>query len=163
MPEEIIERRIYLIRGHKIMLDRDLAELYGVETYNLNKAVKRNKERFPEDFMSQLSKEEYKALRFQIGILKRGHHSKFLPYAFTELGISMLSSVLRSKRAIAVNIQIMRTFAKLREILSSHKDLRRKIEEMESKYDYQFKAVFDAIKALMDEPASKTGKIGFLK
>jgi len=145
------------------MLDGDLAVLYGVETKMLNRAVKRNTERFPEDFMFQLSKEEYtEFLRCQIGTLKRGQHSKYSPYAFTENGVAMLSSVLNSDRAIQVNILIMRTFTKIREMLATHKDLKQKIEDMEKKYDYQFRVVFDAIKQLMEPPQKPRKRIGFL-
>jgi len=149
---EMIEKKIFLIRGHRVMLDSDLAELYEVSTGNFNKAVSRNLESFPPDFMFQLSAEAYKALRFQIGILKRGSHSKYLPHVFMEQGVSMLSSVLKSKRARQVNIQIMRAFVKLRELLNSHRELARKLEELEKKYDEQFKSVFDAIKMLMTPP-----------
>jgi len=145
------------------MLDGDLAVLYGVETKMLNRAVKRNTERFPEDFMFQLSKEEYtEFLRCQFGTLKRGQHSKYSPYAFTENGVAMLSSVLNSDRAIQVNILIMRTFTKIREMLATHKDLKQKIEDMEKKYDYQFRVVFDAIKQLMEPPQKPRKRIGFL-
>ena len=167
VPQQIIENKIFLIRGQKVMLDRDLAVLYGVETFNLNKAVKRNFSRFPSDFMLRLSKAEYEALRFQTGILKRGKHSKYLPYVFTEQGVAMLSSVLNSNRAIHVNIQIMRTFTKLRELLATHKDLKIQVEALERKYakhDYQFQAVFQAIKQLLAEKRSKKTKpIGFLR
>ncbi|EKD27672.1 MAG: hypothetical protein ACD_79C00642G0001 [uncultured bacterium] len=143
------------------MLDMDLAELYNVTTGNLNKAVKRNIKRFPNDFMFQLTKQEFKDLIFQFGISKRGGRRN-LPFAFTEQGVAMLSSVLNSERAILVNIQIMRIFTKLREMLASHIDLKRKIESMEKKYDKQFQIVFDAIKELL-EPVSKKPKkeIGF--
>lgn len=163
VPAERIESKILLIRGEKIMLDRDLAELYGVETKMLKRAVKRNNKRFPEDFMFELTKEEYQVLRYHFGTLKRGEHSKYLPYAFTEQGVAMLSSVLNSERAILVNIQIMRAFTKLRKILASHEDLRRKLEAMEKKYDAQFKIVFDAIKSLMSPPTKEQKKIGFIK
>lgn len=152
IPLEIIEQKIFLIRGHRVILDRDLAELYEVTTGNLNKAVSRNLESFPQDFMFQLSAEEYKSLRFQFGILEKGAHSKYLPRVFMEQGVSMLSSVLKSKRARLVNIQIMRAFVKLRQLLNTHKELARKLEELEKKYDTQFKSVFDAIKALMQPP-----------
>ncbi|HHT9128861.1 MAG TPA: ORF6N domain-containing protein [Candidatus Wujingus californicus] len=145
------------------MLDTDLALLYGVKTKMLNQAVKRNIQRFPDDFMFQLTREEFNSLRSQIVTLKRGQHRKYLPYVFTEQGVAMLSSVLNSKRAIQVNIQIMRAFIKLKEMLSTHKDLKQKIEEMEKKYDYQFKIVFDAIKQLLEPPAEPKGKIGFQK
>jgi hypothetical protein len=156
-----VERRIFLIRGQKVMLDADLAELYGVTTGNLNKAVKRNRERFPEDFMFQLTQREAGSLRFQTGSLKRGEHFKYLPHAFTEQGIAMLSSVLRSPRAVQVNIAIMRTFARLREMLLSNADLARKLAALENKYDAQFKAVFDAIRELMQPPAPAKRQIGF--
>jgi phage regulator Rha-like protein len=146
------------------MLDSDLAELYGVETFNLNKAVKRNIDRFPDDFMFQLSQEEAESLRFQIGMSKvsgRGGR-RSLPYAFTEQGVAMLSSVLNSKQAVQVNITIMRAFVKLRELLATHKDLAEKLEALEKKYDRQFKIVFDAIRQLMKlEDPPKERRIGF--
>jgi hypothetical protein len=144
-----------MIRGHKVMLDRDLAILYGVSTKALNQAVKRHKDRFPEDFMFQLTTEEAKLwwsqvmdirLRSQTVTLKRGQHIKYRPHAFTEHGILMLSSVLNSECAIQVNIEIMRAFVRLRRILSSHADLARKLDALERKYDTQFKVVFDAIR-----------------
>ncbi len=143
------------------MLDKDLAGLYGVSTSNLNKAVKRNIERFPDDFMFQLTKNEADSLRFQFRILKRGQHAKYLPYVFTEQGVAMLSSVLNSKRAILVNIQIMRTFTKLREMLLTHVELKRKIEALERKHDQQFKVIFEAIKRLLETPAKCKKQIGF--
>jgi len=161
VPQEIIEQKIYLIRGKKVMFDKDLAQLYGVLTKNLNKAVKRNIDRFPEDFMFQISKEEARSLRFQFGTLKRGEHAKYLPYVFTQEGIAMLSGVLHSPRAIHVNIQIMRTFVRLREFLASHKDLAQKLEELEKRYDAQFKAVFDAIRQIMTPPEVPKRRIGF--
>jgi len=145
------------------MLDSDLAELYGVETSNLNKAVKRNIDRFPTDFMFQLSKQEAERLRFQDGTSNTGRGGRrYRPYVFTEQGVAMLSSVLRSKQAVQVNIAIMRTFVRLREMLASHKKLARKLEELERKYDAQFKVVFDAIRQLMvpSTPAQKR-RIGF--
>jgi len=160
MPHEVIENKIFPVRGKRVMFDRDLAELYGVETKALNRAVKRNIERFPEDFMFQLSKDELDNLRFHFGTSNRGGQ-RYLPYAFTENGVAMLSSVLNSERAIMVNIQIMRTFTKLREILATHKDLQKKIDEMEKKYDHQFKIVFDAIRQLLEAPEPKKKKIGF--
>jgi phage regulator Rha-like protein len=162
IPEDIITSRILFLRKKKVMLDRDLAKLYGVETKALNQAVKRNIERFPEDFMFQLSDKEFINWKSQIVTSnqdKMGIRKK--PYAFTEHGILMLSSVLTSKKSIEVNIQIMRTFTKLKEILSGHKLLRRKIEEMEKKYDYQFQAVFDAIKKLLASPIKSKKPIGF--
>lgn len=161
IPVEIIERKIYLIRDHKVMLDSDLAELYGVEVKQLKRQVRRNITRFPEDFMFELQKEENESLRSHFGTLKRGEHAKYLPYAFTENGVAMLSSVLNSERAVEVNIQIMRTFTRLRQLLLTHKDLHRKIEEMEKKYDQQFRVVFDAIRQLMKPDEPKKGKIGF--
>ena len=164
VPQEIIETKIVLIRGKKVMLDKDLAQLYRVETKALKRAVKRNVDRFPDDFMFQLSKEEYdELLRYQFGTLKKGQRSKYLPYAFTENGVAMLSCVLNSRRAVQVNIQIMRTFTRLREMLMTHKDLKDKIEAMEKKYDYQFKIVFDAIKELLEPPKKTKKKIGFLR
>jgi len=160
VPVEVIENKIYLIRGQKVMLDRDLAQLYEVPTRRLNEQVNRNIDRFPEDFMFSLTRQEIMRIS-QIATSLSLKYSKHVT-AFTEHGILMLSSVLNSKRAIDVNIQIMRAFVKLRRLLSSHADLRRKIEDMEKKYDGQFKVVFDAIKALM-QPPSKPKKIGFLK
>jgi phage regulator Rha-like protein len=141
------------------MLDSELAKLYGVRTKNLNKAVKRNIERFPEDFMFQLSDEEASALRFQFGTSKRGGR-RYFPYVFTQEGVAMLSSVLNSQRAIQVNIHIMRAFIKLRRMLLTNKDLRRKIEEMEKRYNAQFAIVFEAIKRLL-EPPKQIRVIGF--
>lgn len=162
IPQENIENKIFQIRGERVMLDRDLAELYEVETGMLNRAVKRNIKRFPEDFMFQLTKEEYlKLLRCQNGTLKRGQHRKYLPYVFTENGVAMLSSVLNSERAIMVNIQIMRAFTKLRKMLLIHTDLKRKIEDMERKYDSQFAVVFRAIKQLLSPSKRTKRKIGF--
>jgi hypothetical protein len=158
IPEEVIENRIFMIRRKKIMLDRDLAKLYGVETGNLNKAVKRNNERFPADFVFQLTKEELQSLLFQFGRANRGG-SRTLPYAFTEQGVAMLSSVLKSKQAIRVNIQIMRTFTKIREMIVSNKALREKIESMERKHDSKFKVVFDVIKRLIEKDKIESTKI----
>ncbi|MBI5185088.1 MAG: ORF6N domain-containing protein [Nitrospinae bacterium] len=163
IPVEIIEKKIFLIRGEKVMLDSDLAELYEVETFNLNKAVKRNVGRFPQDFMFQLTKEETDSLRFQIGMSKKGGRGgrRYLPYVFTEQGVAMLSTVLNSERAVKVNIEIMRTFVRLRQMLAAHKDLAKKLEVMEKKYDAQFKVVFDAIRQLMTPSAPLRPKIGF--
>lgn len=164
IPSERIEKSIFLIRSRKVMLDANLAELYEVPIKVFNQAVKRNKGRFPTDFMFQLTNEEFAALRSQIVTLEtgRGRHRKYLPYAFTEQGVAMLSSVLRSKRAVAVNIEIMRAFVRLREILATHKDLANKLETLERKYDAQFKVVFDAIRQLMTSPEPNKRKIGFL-
>ena len=161
VPIERITNRIHVIRGVKVMLDRDLAELYGVETKVLKQAVKRNIDRFPSDFMFELAKEENQALRSQNVTLKRGQHSKYLPYVFTEQGVAMLSSVLKNDRAIQVNIQIMRAFTQLRQLLSTHKDLKRKIEAMEKKYDENFCIVFEAIKQLLEADEAPRKKIGF--
>ena len=163
LPIEHVEQRILLLRGQKVMLDRDLADLYEVDAKVLNQAVKRNLDRFPEDFMFQLTAEESARLRSQIVTLKsgRGQHRKYLPYAFTEQGVAMLSSVLRSKRAVMVNIEIMRAFVRLRQILGAHADLARKLAALERKYDSQFKAVFDAIRELMTTPPAKKRPIGF--
>ena len=164
IPQESIESKIFSIRGKRVLLDRDLAVLYGVETRVLNQAVKRNITRFPEDFMFQLTKEETENWKSQIVISNREKMGlRRRPYAFTEQGVAMLSSVLNSERAIQVNIQIMRAFIKLKEMLSTHKDLKQKIEEMEKKYDYQFKIVFDAIKQLLEPPVKQKSKIGFQK
>ena len=160
IPQEIIEKRILLIRGQKVMLDKDLAELYQVETNNLNKAVKRNRERFPSDFMFPLTEEEFKSLIFHFGISRWGGTRK-LPNAFTEQGVAMLSSVLRGPRAAQVNIEIMRAFVKLRQIVASNKELAQKLEELEKKYDAQFKIVFDAIRQLMRPPEKPKRRIGF--
>ena len=153
-------RPILLVRGHKVMLDADLAALYGVETRALVQAVKRNLRRFPEDFMFHLSPDEAANLRSHIVISSWGGR-RTPPYAFTEQRVAMLSSVLHSERAAQVNVEIMRTFVRLREILSSHADLARKLATLERKYDAQFKAVFDAIRALMAAPANTKRKIGF--
>jgi hypothetical protein len=165
VPVEKIEKAILLIRGQKVMLDADLAALYGVETRVLVQAVKRNIERFPDDFMLRLNREEVDSLRSQIVTLKkgRGQHSKYLPYAFTEQGVAMLSSVLRSRRAIQVNIEIMRAFIRLRQMLASHVELARKLNALEKRYDAQFKQVFEAIRQLMIPPEPKRRPIGFRK
>ena len=158
-----IESRILFIRNKKVMLDNDLAELYGVKVKALNQAIRRNSERFPSDFMFQLTRQEF--LRSQFVTAKLGWNKKrYLPYVFTEHGVAMLSSVLNSERAIHVNIEIMRTFVKLREMLLSHKDLQRKIEEMEKKYDKNFSVVFKALRDLLETPFQKEDqkrKIGF--
>ena len=164
IPLEVIEQRILLIRGQKVMLSTHLAELYEVETRVLNQAVKRNISRFPEDFMFQLNTSEAEQLVSQNVIPHKKYFGGSLPYAFTEQGVAMLSSVLNSERAIKVNIEIMRAFAKLREIISQNKDLVRRLDELEKKYDAQFKMVFDAIRQLMAPQESKRPKrrIGFL-
>jgi hypothetical protein len=163
IPIERIEKTIHFIRGERVMLDGDLAQLYGVPTKALNQAVGRNKERFPDDFMFQLTKEEAIniRLRSQSVTLKRGEHVKYLPHAFTEHGILMLSSVLKSHRAVQVNIEIMRAFVRLRQMLASNAELSRRLHELESKYDRQFKVVFDAIRQLMTPAPSNRKTIGF--
>ena len=162
LSAERIENLILLLRGYKVILDTDLADLYQVEVKQLKRQVRRNSDRFPGDFMFELSKEEHVSLRRQFGTLKRGEHSKYLPYAFTEQGVAMLSSVLNSKRAVHVNIEIMRAFVQLRQLLASNTQLARKLEALEKKYDAQFKVVFDAIRQLMTPPEPKTRRIGFL-
>ncbi len=162
IPVERIERSILLVRGHKVILDADLAALYGVETKQLIRAIKRNIPRFPDDFMIQLNEEESENLRYHFGTSSQWGGRRYSPYAFTEQGVAMLSSVLRSKRAIQVNIEIMRAFVRLRRLLASHADLARKLDTLERKYDAQFKVVFDAIRELMKPPESKKRPIGFL-
>ncbi len=162
LPTETIASKIYLIRGQKVMLDRDLAELYGVETKVLKQAVRRNIGRFPPDFMFEINKKEFETLRSQIVTSSWGG-LRYMPMAFTEQGVAMLSSVLNSDRAIQVNIQIIRTFTKLRSLLATHKDLKRKIEAMEKKYDENFRIVFEAIKHLFDEEEKPKKKIGYIK
>ena len=191
LPSDAIAPLVRWIRHEKVILDSDLAGLYGVETGALNRAVKRNLDRFPADFMFQLTAEEMDASRCQTGILnddeavsesrsqsvtssalrsqpvilKRGQNIKYLPYAFTEQGVAMLSSVLRSQRAVEVNIAIMRTFVQLRRLMDSNRDLAKKIEAIESKYDQQFAVVFDAIKQLIAEDTARKAqpkrRIGF--
>lgn len=158
-----IAQSIHFVRGQKVMLDADLARLYRVETKALNRAVLRNRDRFPGDFMFQLTSEEEEALRCQIGTLKtgRGRHRKYRSHAFTEQGVAMLSSVLRSRRAVLVNVEIVRAFVRLREMLSSNADLTRKLAVLEGKYDRQFRVVFDAIRQLMAPPTSAGRPIGF--
>jgi len=159
---EVIAMKILEIRGKKVMLDRDLAKLYGVETKYLTRQVRRNIERFPGDFMIQLTRIEYRdILRRQFGTLGMGKYSKYLPYAFTEQGVAMLSSVLNSECAIMVNIQIIRAFTHLRKMLLTNINLKRKIDEMERKYDKQFSIVFQAIKQLLEPPVKKKKTIGF--
>lgn len=160
-PHERIEKIILTVRGQRVMMDADLATLYGVTTKALNQAVKRNLARFPRDFMFQLTDEEAAALRSQIVTSKRRGGRQYRPYVFTEQGVAMLSSVLRSERAIQVNIAIMRAFVRLRELIGSNKILSRRLAELEKKYDAQFRVVFEAIRELMAEPASKPHRIGF--
>lgn len=177
VPTERIARAIVVLRGHKVMLDADLAALYGVETRTLNQAVKRNFERFPGDFMFQLTWEEAEVLRSQSVTLnaastagprsqsvtlKRGMNVKYLPYAFTEQGVAMLSSVLRSNQAVQVNIEIMRAFVRMREVLATHKDLARRVDQLEARMDAKFRVVFEAIRELMTPPQPKKRPIGFV-
>jgi hypothetical protein len=162
---ELIEHKIVLIRGQKVIADSDLAELFCVETKRLNEQVKRNFSRFPEDFMFQLTKEEALAwhrLRSQFATLKRGQHLKYQPYVFTEHGAIMAANVLNSPRAIEMSVYIVRAFVRLREILASHKQLANKLQQLERKYDSQFRVVFEAIRALMAEPEQPKRKIGFI-
>ena len=162
--QEDIASIIHFIRGKKIMLDKDLAGLYEVSTSVLNQAVKRNKDRFPKDFMFRLSNKEAKFLRSQFVILKQGGHIKYLPYAFTEQGVAMLSGVLQSKRAIVVNVAIMRAFVKLRKTLSAHKELAYKLNQLEhkiEKHDEEIQSIFKAIRQLMLPPEKSKRKVGF--
>jgi len=164
--------RIRTIRGHKVMLAPDLATLYGVQTKALVQAVKRNRERFPLDFVFQLTEQEVKALRSQIVTLDaadnppqgRGKYAKYMPYAFTEQGVAMLSSVLNSKQAVQVNVEIMRAFVRLRDLIGHNRDLAKRLDVLESRYDRQFKVVFDAIRELMTPPApAPKRRIGFVQ
>jgi len=163
VPSERVARAILAIRGEKVILSTDLAALYEVEPRSLIQAVRRNIDRFPPDFMFQLSQDEVDDLKSQNVISRSswGGARRANPYAFTEQGVAMLSSVLRSPRAVAVNIEIMRAFVRLRQMLASHKDLARKIEALENKYDAQFKVVFDALRALMAPPAPNQRRVGF--
>ena len=163
IPVESIVKKIIVLRGEKVLLDRDLAELYEVLTKVLNQAVKRNERRFPSDFMFRLTKQEKKELVTNCDRFRTLKHSSVLPRAFTEQGVAMLSSVLNSDRAIGVNIAIMRAFVKLRVMLASHKDLTRKIAELEKKYDEQFAIVFEAIQHILEEDEKPKKKIGYLK
>lgn len=160
IPAERIERAILLLRGEKVILDSDIASLYGVETKALIQAVKRNLDRFPSDFMFQLTSEEVEHLRSQFVTSSWGGR-RYLPYAFTEQGVAMLSSVLRSQQAVRVNIEIMRAFVRLRQMMSTQADLVRRLDELEGRYDGQFKAVFDALRRLMTPPEGPNRRIGF--
>lgn len=175
VTEPLIESKIYLIRGHKVMLDIDLAEMYGVLTKALKQAVRRNIDRFPEDFMFELTKEEVQTLlhlqiqtpsRSQFVTLNRGQNIKYLPFALTEHGVLMLSSVLRSEQAVQVNIQIMRVYSKMKELLLLHKDILIKLEQLEKKtdkHDEQIQVIFAYIKKLIEQPKERTERIGFKK
>ena len=172
IPIERIERKIYIIRGERVMLDSDLAEIYEVATKMLTRAVKRNMERFPADFLFQLSLQEYEGMRRQIGaaydddrsqiVTASKRNIRYLPYVFTEHGALMAANVLRSKRAVEASVQVVRAFVRLRQILASNAELAKKVEALEKKYDGQFKVVFDAIKKLMMPPNKLKGKIGFV-
>ena len=162
VPVEVVERKIYLIRGQKVMLDKDLAVLYGVKPIRLREQVKRNIRRFPDDFMFQLNEKEIDSMVSQNAIPSRKYLGGYKPYVFTEQGVAMLATVLNSERAVQVNIAIMRVFVKLREMIASNKELARKLENMERKYDAQFKIVFDAIRQLMTPPEPKRQQIGFI-
>lgn len=161
VPSERIERRIFMLRGQKVMLSTDLAELYEVQPKALVQALKRNIERFPADFMFQLSQQEFENLKSQIVTSSWGGLRRAAPYAFTEQGVAMLSSVLRSKRAVMVNVEIMRAFVRLRQMLVAHVELARQLAALEKKYDAQFKVVFDAIRELMTPVPGKKRPIGF--
>jgi hypothetical protein len=161
VPIERVERAILVLRGHRVMLDEALAELYGVPTRRLNEQVKRNLERFPEDFMFQLSQEELGNLRSQFATSSSWGGRRHVPQAFTEQGVAMLSSVLRSPRAVQVNIEIMRAFVRLRQMLQENAELARKLASLEKKYDAQFRVVFDAIRELMTPVAKAKKRIGF--
>ncbi len=161
IPVELIENKIFLFRGHKVMLDKDLAVLYGVKAIRLREQVKRNLARFPEDFMFQLNDQEIDFMVSQNAIPSRKHLGGHNPYVFTEQGVAMLATILNSERAIQVNIEIMRAFVRLRQMLASNAELSRKLAALEKKYDSQFKVVFDAIRQLMSPPEPRKRKIGF--
>jgi len=168
ITQETIEKMIYIIRdGVKVILDRDLARLYGVETKQLKRQVRRNIDRFPEDFLITLTRKEYASLRCQNGTLEKGKHSKYLPYAFTELGVAMLSSVLNSKTAVHINISIMRVFVRLRHLIDTHREIAQKISQLERKsdrHDFQIQKLFDTVRAIPLLPEEKTAKVkGFVK
>lgn len=161
IPIERVEQAILLIRGEKVILDVDLAALYGVQTRSLIQAVKRNTQRFPKDFMFQLTKSEFDSLRSQIVISKARGGRRFMPYAFTEHGAIMAANVLNSERAVQASVAVVRAFVRLRQILASNVELAKKLEELERKYDAQLKVVFDAIRQLMTPPEPKRKQIGF--
>jgi len=163
VPTEVVERRIFVIRGQKVILDNHLAELYEVPTYRLNEAVKRNRRRFPADFMFQITRREAESLTSQTAMSKPGRGGRrTLPYVFTEQGVAMLSTVLNSERAITVNIAIMRAFVRLRELIATHKDLAERIATLEKKYDRQFRVVFEILDELMAPRDPPKRPIGFL-
>lgn len=161
-PPERIEKAIYVFRDERVILDSDLAEIYGVSTKNLNKAVKRNLDRFPDDFMFRLTDEEFESLRFQIGTSNETRGGRrYLPYVFTEHGALMAANILNSRLAVLASVEVVRAFVRMRAMLLSHRDLARKIDSLEKKYDRQFKIVFDAIRGLMIPPAPNRKAIGF--
>jgi len=163
LPASAVNHKIYFLRKTRVMLDSDLAQLYGVNTSRLNEAVQRNRNRFPKDFMFQLTKKDLQVLRSQFAISKSSGSGgrRFLPYAFTEHGVAMLSSVLHSDRAVQVNIAIMRAFLQIRAMLATHEDLRRKIMEMEKRYDSKFHAVFATLRQMLETPVPPKKQIGF--
>ena len=163
VPVERIERRILAVRGEKVILDSELAALYGVSTKRLNEQVKRNRDRFPPDFMFQLTDEEAAALRSQFATSKGRGGRRYNPYVFTEHGAIMAANVLSSERAIQVSIHVVRTFIALRQYATSHQAISRRLDQMEKKYDHQFKVVFDAIRQLIEQPVKDTPRIGFTK
>ncbi|QMU66742.1 MAG: ORF6N domain-containing protein [Flavobacteriaceae bacterium] len=164
MPDEVIINKIYVIRGQKVMLDRDLAELYGVETKQLKRQVRRNIERFPLSFMFELTKEENQELRSQIGTLKQGAHFKYPPFVFTEHGILMLSSVLNSELAVKMSVQIIETFVELRKLANNYEEIMSKIQQMESSYNEQFSEIYQVLQRLLSKPEEKPRtKIGYKK
>jgi phage regulator Rha-like protein len=166
IPQETVEQKIFLIRNHKVMIDRDLAELYGVETKYLNRQVKRNIGRFPAEFMFQLTANERNELVTICHRFETMKHSRSMPYAFTEHGVAMLASVLKSERAVKISINIIKAFIKLREILSTHRELSRKLDQLERKierHDKEIHVIFEAIRRLMSPSQSKSGKIGFYR
>src|SRR5215203_3627849 len=166
IPDELVMNKIYLVRGLKVMLDNDLADLYDIETKRLKEAVRRNIDRFPEDFMFELTQDEFESLRSQIATLKtgRGQHPKYMPFAFTEQGVAMLSSVLKSETAIRVNIQIIRIFTRMREMIMTHKDILLQLKKIEKKlagHDEDITLIFGYLKQLLNPPQPPRRKIGF--
>jgi phage regulator Rha-like protein len=164
IPNEIISNKIYFIRNQKVMLDRDLALLYGVETKRLKEQVRRNINRFPKSFMFELTSEEYASLRTQIATLKQGKHSKYAPFVFTEHGILMLSSILNSETAIQMSLQIIETFVQLRKLASNYEELLNKIQQIESQYNNQFSEIYKVLQKLLEKPTQiQRTKIGYKK
>lgn len=164
IPDEAIINKIYVIRGQKVMIDRDLAEMYGVETRRLKEQVRRNINRFPQSFMFELTKEEHITLRSQFATLKRGQHSKYPPFVFTEHGILMLSSVLNSETAIKMSVQIIETFVQLRKLANNYEEIMNKIQQMESSYNEQFSEIYEVLQRLLSKPEEKPRtQIGYKK